>query len=302
MRIAVVGIGGVGGYIGAKLCTLKEQNPKKYDITFIARGAHANAVKKNGIRIVEDETSFTANASQVCEAEETQGTFDFILLCVKSYDIQKALMSLKGHIRPDTVIMPLANGIDNAERIKTLVSAKVINGSVYILSHIQEPGIIRKQGNVFAVVFGDEQYIGESLYIERIFNDANIRCKMVENIEEALWKKYLFISAFASLSSYFDMNIKVLYNEHYDLAKAVLEEIAAVAMIKGINLKDEIEKALLTASKLPEDATTSMHLDFQKGCKNELETLSGYIVNTAEKTGLSVPHMKKIYQSLRQKS
>lgn len=302
MRIAVVGIGGVGGYIGAKLCTLKEQNPKKYEITFIARGTHADVLKEHGIRIVEDTATFTATASQVCTAQEATGTFDLILLCVKSYDIEEAVLSLKERIRPDTVIIPLANGVNNAQNIKVLVDAKVINGAVYILSHIQEPGVIHKQGNVFAIVFGDYKYIGESLYIERLFTDAGLRCKMAENIEEAVWKKYLFISAFASLTAYFDTNIKALCDAHYSMTKAVLKEIAAVAATKGIDLKEEVDKALLTASKLPESASTSMHLDFKNGHKNELETLTGYVVNEGEKANISVANMKKIYKDLQKRS
>ena len=150
MRIGVVGIGGVGGYIGAKFCALKEENPKKYEIVFVARGAHARVVKEHGLQIIEDEGGFTAFPSEVTTADEATGTFDLLLLCVKSYNIQEAIDALRQSIRPDTVIIPFSNGVNHAEEIAQMVDAKLFNGCAYILSHIEKPGHIRKQGNIFA--------------------------------------------------------------------------------------------------------------------------------------------------------
>ena len=294
IRIAIVGIGGVGGYIGAKLCSLIGTQKKKYEIVFIARGAHADAVKKNGLKVIEDDGEFTATPTAVCTADEAEGTFDLILVCVKSYAIEEALLPLKKNIRTDTVLIPFANGVNNAETIAGIVDAKVINGCVYILSHIQSPGIIRKEGNVFAAVFGDPELFGESLYIEYIFKDAGLRTKVTEEIETAVWKKYLFISAFASLTSYYDMSIKEVYEKHPDETVAVLREIVSVAKAKGIDLSSEIEKALKTASLLPQDASTSMHLDFKNHRKTELDTLTGYVVEEGKKLGVDVPVMENI--------
>ncbi|MEA3372680.1 MAG: 2-dehydropantoate 2-reductase [Campylobacterota bacterium] len=301
MKIGIVGIGGVGGYIGAKLCSLIGTQKKKYEVIFIARGEHAEAVKVNGLRVIEDEGEFTAVPTQVCTANEMTGTFDLLLFSVKSYDIEEALLDLKKNIRPDTVIIPFGNGVNNAETIAGLVDAKVINGAVYILSHIQEAGVIQKQGKVFTAIFGHQQWLGESLYIEHMFKDAGLRTKIPDDIETALWKKYLFISAFATLTSYYDMNIRPVYDTHYSMAKTVLEEIAAVAAAKGINLDGEVEKALKTASNLPEEASTSMHLDFQNNRKTELETLTGYVVKEAKRLGVQVVQINQIYHSLKER-
>lgn len=180
MKIAIVGIGGVGGYIGAKLCSLIGTQKKKYEIVFIARGEHAKAVKTNGLRVIKDDGEFTATPSTVCSAEEAEGTFDLILVCVKSDDIKEALLPLKKNIRPDTVLMPFGDGVNNAQTIANIVDAKVINGSVNISSHIQAPGVIRKEGNTFTAVFGDPVLIGESLYIDYMFKDAGLQTKLTE--------------------------------------------------------------------------------------------------------------------------
>jgi 2-dehydropantoate 2-reductase len=301
MRIAIVGIGGVGGYIGAKFCSLKEADPKKYEIVFIARGKHAEAVKAEGLKVIEDEGAFTARPSAVCSAEEAEGTFDLVLLCVKSYDIEAAVTALQHAIHPDTVIIPFANGVDNADTVRRMVDAKVLNGCAYILSHIREPGVIRKQGKVFAALFGDPEYIGESLHIGYLFKDAGLRAMTPDAIETALWKKYLFISAFATLTSYYDTSIRTVCDAHYSVAKAVLGEIAAVAAARRIDLTGETEKALESAANLPPEASTSMHLDFQHRRRTELEALTGYVVKEAERLGVAAPQMEKMYGELRER-
>ncbi len=301
MRIAIVGIGGVGGYIGAKFCALKEAQPEKYEIVFIARGAHAQAVKADGLHVIEDEGAFTARPSEVCSAGEAEGSLDLVLLCVKSYDIAATLASLRKNLRDDTVIIPFANGVDNAQTIAGLVDAKVLNGCVYILSHIESPGVIRKEGSVFAASFGSPDYVGESLHVGYLFKDAALRAKASEDIERDVWKKYLFISAFATLTSFYDMSIRQVQETHGDTAKTLLAEIASVAAAKGIDLTGEVEKALATAASLPESASTSMHLDFQNGRRTELESLSGYIVAEAAQRGIAVPTMQAMYHELKEK-
>ncbi|MEA3417895.1 MAG: 2-dehydropantoate 2-reductase [Campylobacterota bacterium] len=298
MRIAVVGIGGVGGYIGAKLCSLIGTQKKKYEIVFIARGEHAEAVKTNGLRVIEDDSEYTVTPTAVCTAEEAESSFDLILVCVKSYAIKEALLPLEKNIRTDTVLIPFANGVNNARIIADTVNAKVINGCVYILSHIEAPGVIRRQGSVFATVFGDPELIGESLYVEYMFKDASIRTKFAEDIDRAMWKKYLFISAFASLTSFYDMSIKEVYDLHYEAAYALLREIASVAKAKGIDIDIEIDKALKTASSLPKSASTSMHFDFQHHRKTELDALSKYVVDEAKRLLIDVPLMQDIYTVL----
>ncbi len=302
MRIAVVGIGGVGGYIGAKLCSLIGTQKKKYEIVFIARGKHAQAVKQNGLKVIEDDGEFIATPTDVCTAEEVEGTFDLILVCVKSYAIVEALLPLKKNIHAETVVMSFANGVNNVKTINSILDAKVVNACVYILSSIQSAGIIHKQGDVFAITLGDTTWTGESLYIDYIFKDADIPSTFTEKIEIAIWKKYLFISAFASMTSYYNLSIKEVHDQHYDETKTLLEEIVSVANTKGIDIKNETEKALKIAASFPKGTTTSMHRDFQCHRQTELDVLTKYIVDEAELLCIDVPVIRKIYAGLREKN
>ena len=295
MRIVVAGIGGVGGYIGAHLCNLDDE------VIFLARGNHALTIKAHGLKIKEDESEFVAWPDKVMTADTVDGKIDLLLLCVKSYDIKTVLTALSDNITPSTIIVPFSNGVEHKENVDALVEAKVLQGAVYILAHKEADGLIVKKGKVFAALFGDTQYIKETALVSSQFKKVGLRHKTPENIEEAIWKKYLFISAFAALTSYFDISMYKVYELHKNWAETLLQEIADVAEAKGIHIQDEIEKALKTASSLPEDASSSMHLDFQNGSKTELETLCGYVVREGQRLRMPTPMMAKIYAVLKAK-
>ena len=180
MKIAIVGIGGVGGYLGAKLCSLIGTQKKKYEIVFIARGTQAEALKEKGLRIIEDESEFTATPSAVCRAEEAEGLFDLILVCIKSDAISEVLLSLKKNTHPDTVFMLFGDEGNTTEM--NMPQTKIIHAHIEGSSHIQEPGVIRKYGKDFTAVFGDPIFIGESLFIDYMFKDAAIQTKLNEEI------------------------------------------------------------------------------------------------------------------------
>lgn len=296
MRIVVAGIGGVGGYIGAHLCKLEDE------VIFLARGKHAEKIRADGLKIEEDRGSFYAHPDAVLTAESLEGPVDLLLVCVKSYDIERLIKTLSKQITPATIIIPFANGVEHQECIEKMVDARVLQGAVYILAHKASAGVIVKKGKVFAAIFGDRHYAQETALIAALFKKAGLRCKNPENIEEAIWKKYLFISAFAALTSYFDTSMYKVYTLHKNWAETLLQEIADVAAGKGINIHDEVPKALKTASTLPEDATSSMHLDFQKGSRTELETLCGYVVREGKRQRLPTPMMAKIYGVLKAKA
>ncbi len=180
MKIAIVGIGGVGGYLGGKLCSLIGTQKKKYEIVFIARGAHAQMLKEKGLRIIEDEGEFTATPSAVCRAEEAEGLFDLILVCVKSDAMSEVLLSLKKNTHADTVFMLF--GDKDKHVPATMAQTKIIHAHIEGSSHIQALGVIRKFGSDFTAVFGDPLFIGESLFIDYMFKDAAIQTRLNEEI------------------------------------------------------------------------------------------------------------------------
>jgi len=286
MKIAVVGIGGVGGYIGAKLIK------SGADVTLIAPQKHVEVISKNSLKVIEDESEFSVEAN-IKTSPSKDEIFDVVFLCVKSYNIESAIKNILHSITPQTIIIPLSNGVEHRENIEKLVDAKVCDGAVYILSHLQDVGVVKKQGKVFALTLSKE---AES--IVNILKSAELRHKIVENSKEAIWKKYIFISAFATLTSYYDLSIKDVYDLHLNEAKETLQEIAKVAKSLGIDIEEEVEKSLKIASNLPQKASTSMHLDISKNRECEVETLTHYIIKMAELNGVEVPLMKQMYKKI----
>ena len=289
MRIAVVGLGGVGGYICAKLAKTEHK------IVGFARGAHLKKIQENGLEIVEDSNTWSVELD-ARELKDIDGYFDIVLFCVKSYDLKEAYKNISSNIDKKSVILSFSNGVGNAEVLRSLSASTVLDACVYILSHVQESGVIRKKGKVFAAVFGSEEDATQKL--STLFAEADLRCKMPKDIKTAVWKKYIFISAFATLTSFYDKSIVSLYENHYSEVESVLKEIAEVAFTQGVNISTEVQNSLEVAKNLPKDASTSMHLDFTNKKRDELESLSGYIIREAKKGGVDVPLMRKMYEKL----
>ncbi len=287
MRVLIYGLGGVGGYLAAYLCQTKNE------IVGVARGEHLKAIKKSGLHVIEDDHEIRVNF-EVVDEKELSGYFDIVLFCVKSYDLKDAALTCKPFLNSKSTVLSLSNGVEHGDTLRRLLDVNVLDGSIYILSHIKKAGVIRKMGTVFAMIFAGRG----SLDLASMFEEAHLRYKVADDIQNAIWRKYIFISAFGVLTSYYDMPIRSVYEEHYEEAKLYLNEVCAVARAKDIEIEDEIEKSLLTASKLPKDASTSMHKDIKSARSDELETLCGYLVREAEKLHVNVPHIQRYYKAL----
>ena len=144
MRIAVVGIGGVGGYFGGKLARAYASTGE-HELIFIARGEHLKAIQQNGLRLFTCEGDYTAWPNIATDHPDRLGILDLILFCVKSYALEESAELFKDHVCERNVAIPLLNGVNSAQRIKSVLpSADIVGGSVYIISHIEKPGVIRQ--------------------------------------------------------------------------------------------------------------------------------------------------------------
>jgi len=285
MRVAVVGLGGVGGYIAASFVKAG------IDVVGFARGEHLKEIQAHGIKIVEDEQTWSERIDTREEDDLDgyfEGAFDVVMFCVKSYDLVDSFEHIRSHIDENTTLLSFSNGVNNAQTLRELSTCHVLDACVYILSHIESPGVIRKKGKVFAAVFGGEKEPTQKL--AALFEKAELRFKTPSDIETAIWKKYIFISAFATLTSYYNNSIGFVYEHHKDEAEELLKEIAGFAKSRGIKIEDEVAKALQVASNVPYDSKTSMLKDFEGKKRVELESLSAYV---------KTPLMSRLYEELK---
>ncbi len=297
LKIAVVGGGGVGGYLAAKLT---EHNLA--DVKLLARGEHLEAIRKEGLTVVDAEERFTVYPDTVLREED--GVLDVVFLAVKSYDFQSACASVASHIGSNTLIIPLANGVGHTELIAGYLKEGIVcEGCVYIISHIAGAGVIRKKSPLFYLIFGAEEIVPKMELVADILNRSGLKTKLSKNAKYDCWKKYLFISTFATLTSYYRQSMDLVWQEHREEVLQLLHEIKSVANAMQIPIDDEdIAKVIKQAENLPKGSKTSMQLDFEEGKKTELESLSGYIVHEAKKYSLEVSLMKRCYEVLKEQN
>ncbi|WP_338648456.1 2-dehydropantoate 2-reductase [Flavobacterium sp. KS-LB2] len=300
-RIGILGLGGVGGYFGGLLAKAYLESDT-IEIIFIARGETQKVIAQNGLKIIADATETTVFPSLVSNNTKEIGELDYLLCATKTYDIETSFESVKNCISTNTIVLPLYNGVDATERIQILFPENtVLQGCVYVVSMIESPGIIKKIGPYEKLFFGSKNApVSKLNELQSIFEKANIESYLVENIEETVWEKFIFISALASATSYLNENIGGILNntENKAIYSSLLIEIAAVAVAKGVTLPDDIvAQTIVKLEKTPKDVTSSMHRDFLAGKNTEVVSLTKYVVDLAIKHGVATP----VYQMIEKK-
>ena len=302
MKIAIVGIGGVGGYFGG-LLSKRYSDDKEVEIVFIARGKHLEEIKANGLQLITEKGKFIVSPDLATDNPSGCSTVDLVLFCVKGYDLEESAKLLSPHIDGNTLIVSLLNGVDNTGRLNSILNnGKILNGCVYIGAHIVRPGVCQQAGGLCKMFFGSESnepIDGES--IENIFREASIDAEYRKDITNIVWEKYVFVSPFASATTFLNKTMREILDstEGKELLEDLLEEVLSIAKGQGVELPENIREATIgKASAFPYETKTSMQMDFEKGKKAELETFTGFIVNKAKKFGLSVPNHEKVYTAL----
>ena len=203
LKIAVIGIGGVGGYFGAKLAH-KYVPTKEHSIFFLARGEHLAEIKKTGLKVLtQEEGEFKAIPTMATDTAKDLGKLDLVFFCVKTYHLENAATQLVNNIHDKTVVISLLNGVDNVQRLRKILSrGSILNGFVYIGSFIQEPGVIKQVGGSRQLFFGPENGdIKKYQYIEDLLTNADIKTELTADIAAQVWTKYIFISPLATITS-----------------------------------------------------------------------------------------------------
>jgi 2-dehydropantoate 2-reductase len=228
MRVTVMGSGGTGGYFGGLLARAGE------DVTFVARGAHLDAIRAKGLtvrsRLVGD---FTVPARATDDPAEG-GPADLVLFCVKAYDTESAAARLRPAVGPDTVILPVQNGIDSAERIGWVVGpGHVIGGLAAVSSVVEAPGIIDHRAGPDVIRLGelDGRPSARTQRIVDTLRRAGIRAEIRPDIRVALWEKFVLICGLSGLTALTRLPLGAVFAcpETRMLFRQTMEETEAVA-------------------------------------------------------------------------
>lgn len=304
-RIAVVGIGGVGGYYGSRLAK-RYAGSDTHEIIFIARGEHKTRIEEEGLTLLFNETAEVTHPDLINDDLAALGKLDLVLFCVKSYSLQQVASEIKESIDQNTYILPLLNGVESIEYLSGyFAEAKLLWGCTYIISSITSPGVVEVQGKYNRLVWGNPELPPDDLSrIKKVFDEAGIHNELYDDIQNKVWEKFSFISPLASFTSHTNHpagNI-LQSQELQDQLQVLISELKEVATVKGIQLPEDIvERNIRMMEKFPKETTSSMHRDYQNNNPTELENLTGYIVWEGGRTGVATPAYQKIYTALKKK-
>lgn len=302
MQIAVVGTGGIGGYFGGLLAR-KYAGTGDNKVYFISRGAQLEKILENGLKVVSSEGKFNVNPDRAVEDPSSLGFMDLVIFAVKSYDLEAAAEMIKGNISDFTTVITLLNGVNNAEVLADILpDCRLCNGCVYISAKIEEPGVIRHVGGPAKIFFGPvKDKPQEVREVEKILVDADIKAELTDNIDMEVWRKFMFMSPFAGVTTLRDQTFgEVLGDEEsMELLRGMMTELEQLARKKGVELPEDIvEKSIETGQGFPPATKASMQLDFELGKRSELQTFIGYVVKEGREMGMPFPNYELVYSNL----
>src|SRR5918998_2557686 len=278
MRIAVVGAGGTGGYFGGLVARAGQ------DVTFIARGAHLEALRGRGLTVESKLAGTFTVPVQATDTPSEVAPVDLILFCVKTYDTDSAAESIRPLIRPDTVLLSLQNGIDNEERIARVAGhASGIGAVAYVVSAIKAPGVVAQTAGPGKIILGELSggASARTQQLRDVLKRAGITTEVHPDIQAILWQKFLFICAFSGVTTVSRLPIGTILADPvtHELFRGTSEEVEAVARVGGIDLPaDCVEQAMAQAAAVEPWGRGSLYHDLAGGRRLELESLNGEVV------------------------
>lgn len=299
MRIAVVGAGGVGGGFGAALAKAGA------DVTFIARGAHLAAMKSKGLRIEGGRGETHLVPTRATDDPKTVGPVDYVLFCVKLWDVESAGQHIKPLVGPNTAVIPLQNGIDAPERLVAILGTRAVMGGVaQISASIIEPGVIRQVGTFMRMLFGEldgsTSKRGEALLA--MCQKAGFDAVLSDQIVTELWLKFILLATNASVMAVARQPIGKLRDDP-DMRPqfvAAYDEVIAVGKARGVKLPaDTLDRMLAFNAGAPPTMKPSMALDLERGNRIELPWLGGKVVDLGRQLGVPTPTHSFMYAALK---
>lgn len=296
MLIAMMGSGGIGGYLGARLSQAGE------DVSFIARGAHLEAMRRQGLRVVSPIGDITLSRVTATDAPADIGPVDIVVFAVKLYDSEIAAKAILPLVGPNTRVVTLQNGIDSVEILgKVVPSAQVVGGAIYVSAYLDKPGVVVHPGGHSDMIVGragDTTIEALRASCERA---GGVDLQTVQDIDAVLWTKFVTLCAFSAGTSLMRAGVgEILANtEARNLLDQLLDEGVAVASAAGHPMDEDFKAGAITRfAKLPPETRSSMANDLQRGKPIEVEWLSGRMHTLGEKLGVPTPAHSAAYRAL----
>jgi 2-dehydropantoate 2-reductase len=299
VRIAILGVGGAGGYFGGRLVQAGEE------VVFVARGATLAALRRDGLHLESPKGDAELTGLTVAGSAKEAGEVDAVILGVKSWQVPEAARSCHPLLSSDTFVVPLQNGVEAPGQIAAALGARhAVGGLARIIAFQIGPGRIRHLGAEPYLAFGELDGT-ISPRVERL-RDTLVRAGMVAevrtDIRRAMWEKFLLVVPVGGVGASTGLRFGEIFRspEVRATLRHAMQEVIDLARSHEVPLAEEdAAKAMAFLEKLPEDGSTSLHRDLEERKPSELEAWTGAVVRLARERGVAVPVHEEIYRALR---
>jgi len=289
MRIAVMAAGAVGGYLAAHL------ERSGIEVALVARGAHRDALRDQGLTLIQETGQFTVKPRLVADDPAAIGEVDAVLFAVKLADTERAAEMCRPLLHADTAIIPFQNGVESTARIDAVLGGThACSGCCYVSVALDGPGVVRQAGQFGRFLFAeaDGRQSPRITALRALFQQAGIDAPVTENIAVELWTKFSFLAALSGVTAAARTTIGTVRDNPHLFAtyRRAIEETVAVAQARGVPLPDSlVETHLEFSATLPAGMRASQAIDLARGKPLEVDWLSGAVARLGAEAGVDVP-------------
>ncbi|OOM10394.1 ketopantoate reductase family protein [Clostridium saccharobutylicum] len=305
-KVCVVGLGGVGGYIGCMFA-------KHFDnVYFLARGKRLESIRENGLKLYSAaHGKMTVHPKMASDNAEEIGVMDYIFICVKQFSLEQVCAQISPMIDEHTIIIPLINGVGVSDKIRGLIDKGcVIDSLIYIVSGADEEFAIHHDSSYCNIHIGygmnsefDNSILSE---VQKMLQSVGITCIIENDIQAAIWKKYILNCGYNIITAYYNATTSDIRKNEVAVKqlKLLYEEACSVARKLNVNIDDNLEEVHLNHMlyKQSDSSTSSLKRDIEAGRKNELDVFSGKLIELALSCNVKVPMTTFFYNELKKKS
>jgi 2-dehydropantoate 2-reductase len=311
MKFAVLGAGAIGAYVGA---ALKRGGS---EVTLIARGAHLEAMRQSGVRVISPRGDFEARPAATDDFDAL-GEADFAFVALKAYSLPGLAARIGAALGPRTVVIPAQNGIPwwyfqshpgqlagaTLESVdpsgviaRSIEPERIVGCVVYCSTEIVEPGVIRHiEGTRFTIGEPGGSVSDRCRRISDAFAAGGLKCPVEERLRDQIWLKLIGNVAFNPVTALTGATLGQLGSrpDMREVLRAMLEESAAVAEALGVELPVSVDRRLERGLAVGDHKTSTLQ-DLEAGKPLELDCMSGAVIELGDRLGIPVPHVRTVH-------